>query len=602
MHISNTKNVEFSNAYGILCAAIKDDGGRQGLYPSFCRIPSGQKTKPHAHFESELFYIVSGSGWIEVEHEKAEVRTGDLTRIPPFSRHELTNTGEQELVFLSVYSEDFEIPRLPISTVVTAAPPTPNGPLHIGHISGPYLASDIAARYLRLRSSQVRSHSGTDDHQNYVFEKAHTLGLEAEVFRKQMRSRIQLGLQKMQINFDEFIEPKTDIEYENKIQAFAMRAVDSGVITKENIDFPYCKKCDHALVDALIEANCPSCEEPSRGGCESCGVVAPPQDLLHAKCARCGEIADRKLTSVYTFSLSSYLPLIREELFQLNLPVRLQMLIARVTAMKDLKVLLTHPERTKQGLRLAGTDHALHVWFEMAAHYEDFSLSPEKWIHFFGFDNSFHYLLFIPALLRALNPKAKLPDAVITNEFLLLDGQKFSTSRGHAIWADEFVGNTDHLRLYLSQQRPSNFQADFTLENFRSFSLELEGQMQRLIARARLVAENSNERTQIHISHATLVNCNRFTRDLELFLAPMSFDLRRASRQLISFIDLTLQSFNSGQDIAADERLMLRVLATVMLPIMPTEAENILNALEEESRVWMSDWANARTNARSKSI
>ncbi|WP_368737243.1 class I tRNA ligase family protein, partial [Acinetobacter baumannii] len=36
-----------------------------------------------------------------------------------------------------------------MSYLVTAGPPTPNGDLHLGHLSGPYLAGDILTRYLR---------------------------------------------------------------------------------------------------------------------------------------------------------------------------------------------------------------------------------------------------------------------------------------------------------------------------------------------------------------------------------------------------------------------------------------------------------------------
>ena len=253
--------------------------------------------------------------------------------------------------------------------------------------------------------------------------------------------------------------------------------------------------------------------------------------------------------------------------------------------MKDLKVLLTFPAASEHELRLPETDQALHVWFEMAAHYEGFSLADQSWIHCFGFDNSFYYLLFIPSLLRALNSQAKLPDAVITNEFLLLDGMKFSTSREHAIWADEFNGNTDHLRLYLSLHRPATLQCDFKIEKFRSFSADLEAQLQILKQRAKCVAQKSKNKTP----QTALLNCNRFTRDMELFLSPKNFDPRRASRHLLALIDVTI---HSSED-ASGERLMLQALGTLMSPFMPNESEALLEALNESSRMWFTDWARA---------
>ncbi|MBC7542012.1 MAG: class I tRNA ligase family protein [Candidatus Sericytochromatia bacterium] len=56
-------------------------------------------------------------------------------------------------------------------TLVYAAPPTPNGGMHRDHLSGPYLAADVLARYLRLRQVDVRFHTGTDDHESHVAVK-----------------------------------------------------------------------------------------------------------------------------------------------------------------------------------------------------------------------------------------------------------------------------------------------------------------------------------------------------------------------------------------------------------------------------------------------
>ena len=48
--------------------------------------------------------------------------------------------------------------------LVTAALPYANGPLHIGHIAGCYLPSDIYVRYLRLMNRDVKFICGSDEH------------------------------------------------------------------------------------------------------------------------------------------------------------------------------------------------------------------------------------------------------------------------------------------------------------------------------------------------------------------------------------------------------------------------------------------------------
>ncbi len=584
MKISRLTSAQFSESYGILCSFFPKLGDRDGLYSTFCQIPPGGMTIAHAHCEAEFFYMVSGCGLISIDDEIEKVYQGDLIRIPSLLKHELKNIGSEDLIFLSVYSEDIETPLLPTSIVITSAPPTPNGPLHLGHISGPYLASDILARYLRLCSLDVCSHSGTDDHQNYIIEKAHSIQIKPENFRRQIRSRIQNGFAAMCIAFDEFIEPKTDTAYQNKILDFVQRAIELRVIEKEFIELPYCTYCNDTLVDARINGNCPFCKAVGHGVCENCGMVVPPHDLQNASCSRCNNPADKKSFSVYTFALSKYLPAIQKELSQLSLCPRLRDLIERVLEMKNFKILLTYPDASgDHGLTLPGSEQLLHVWFEMAAHYEQFALSQAFWVHCFGFDNSFYYLLFIPALLRAMNPKAKLPNAVITNDFLQLDGFKFSTSREHAIWADEFAGNVDHLRLYLSLYRPSTVAEDFSSEKFQQFSFDLEKQLQQLNQRARVVAKQKQD----SVLSQKLIVCNRATRDMEFLLSPTNVDLRRASRGLVSFIDLTLQSMTTS----SSEKMMLHTLATFMIPFMPQESRRLFNSLEENVSTWVKDWS-----------
>lgn len=605
MEIFNLNESQYTQNYGIFCASLNKSQERKGLYPTFCRVPPNGKTLVHSHFEPEVFFIISGRGEIAIGSERKSVKENDIIRLPPFTEHELNNTGSQELTFLSIYSEDFEIPLVPRSALVTAAPPTPNGPLHLGHISGPYLASDIISRYLRQREASVHSHCGTDDHQNYVTEKAHSLSLDPEVFRKKMRERIKNGLKSLNINFDEFIEPKTDSAYQTKILNFTQRAIHSGIIQEESLELPYCAHCKDLLIDSLILGTCPSCGDSSHGGCESCGLVVPPQDLLNSHCTRCQNRPEKKLTSVYTFNLSHYLSDILEDVIHRpSLSPHLLQMIERVTKIKDLKVLISLPNSHGIGLKIPQTNQTLHVWFEMAAHYEQFALNQSSWIHCFGFDNGFYYLLFIPALIKALNPEAKFPQSVLTNEFLLLDEQKFSTSRNHAIWADEFNGNTDHLRLYLSLQRPSHLQSNFSLKDFESFSLNLEIQIQNLLRRASILrekdfCENRHNNVSDKISHRTmakpwgdiqpslLLACNRVTREIERLLSPTSFDVRQAARIILSFIDSTLQQKDSGRS----EKLMIQTLATIMAPLMPATSDSLLKELNVSSRQWVTDWA-----------
>ncbi|MBL7555732.1 MAG: class I tRNA ligase family protein [Bdellovibrionaceae bacterium] len=573
MNISSFNKVEFKSAYGILCHSVTNLGPSDALKPTFCVVKPGDHTTPHAHFEPEIFFIIRGQGIMTIGENSRLIQSGDLVKIPSFTTHQLTNTQNEPLEFLSVYTDSLDLPKIPPQVLITAAPPTPNGPLHLGHISGPYLAADIVARYLKLKNADVFTHSGTDDHQNYVSEKAHSLNRTTEEFRFGRRARIKRGLLNMDISFDEFIEPSTDDAYQNKIRVFFDRAVKSKVIEKETLSIPHCESCELTLVDVHADGICPNCQSPSRGGCESCGIVVAPYNLLNIQCGHCGKTASSKPTEVYTFNLSQHLPLILKDLQKLPLSGRIKQLVSLVESQSNLKVLVAYPTNEPIGIKVA--DQTLHVWFEMAAHYESHATQSRYWIHSFGFDNSFYYLLYIPTLLRAMNPSARLPDVVLTNEFLLLDGTKFSTSRGHAIWADEFEGNTEHLRLYLTHIRPSQHPTDFSMDAFNAFSKDLKMKLDKLFQQLNDLSDIGSEMPK----EQTLFQIQKFTRDLDLLFG--MGDLRSAAHLIVAYLDSAIH----GHDDVVNFSAKANALAQGLSPFMPETSNRILRLLELETNL-----------------
>ncbi len=61
--------------------------------------------------------------------------------------------------------------------LVTSALPYANGPVHIGHLAGVYIPSDIYVRYLRLRGEDVVSVCGSDEHGVPITIKARQEGV-----------------------------------------------------------------------------------------------------------------------------------------------------------------------------------------------------------------------------------------------------------------------------------------------------------------------------------------------------------------------------------------------------------------------------------------
>ena len=58
----------------------------------------------HVHFgEEQILYVISGEGIHVVNGEKENISEGMLLHCPPYSEHEVINTGTVDLVFLIIY-------------------------------------------------------------------------------------------------------------------------------------------------------------------------------------------------------------------------------------------------------------------------------------------------------------------------------------------------------------------------------------------------------------------------------------------------------------------------------------------------------------------
>src|SRR5689334_15718688 len=141
---------------------------------SLAVVTPGGRTMLHSHDPAETFFICRGAGTISVDHEAQSVGPGDVIYLPPGSVHDLRNDSHTEdLVFVSVFWKARTASALRATPrLIVPSPPTPNGPLHLGHLSGPCLLAGVFRRYCRARGIAARLVCLTDDHQSYVADRA----------------------------------------------------------------------------------------------------------------------------------------------------------------------------------------------------------------------------------------------------------------------------------------------------------------------------------------------------------------------------------------------------------------------------------------------
>jgi methionyl-tRNA synthetase len=376
------------------------------------------------------------------------------------------------------------------AVLVLTPPPTPNGPLHVGHLSGPYVAGDIAARALRAAGRDVITQCGLDEHQNYVLTRAEARAEPVADTVAHFAELIQAGFAAARIRYDLMLRPMTDSGYRGAVRRLLTELVDTKAVEVAPVTLAECGGCGRVLHHARVNGHCPSCVAGAAGGtCEGCGGFCTAVTLRNAHSTCCDAEPVPVEHTVPVLRLEEYRDRLCEFWARAVLPPRLRALIGSMldTGLPD--VPLAYP--TDWGITW-GDGLRVDVWAEMALanlYAPARHLDPEvhtladcvrAWrgiteqLLFLGIDNAFYYAVLIPAVHLAAGLPTGLtagPTGLVVNEFYRLTGAKFSTSRQHAIWAHEYLATEDAgaVRAFVSLDRPDRYESDFTPAAFAAF-------------------------------------------------------------------------------------------------------------------------------------
>jgi methionyl-tRNA synthetase len=374
-------------------------------------------------------------------------------------------------------------------TVIVIPQPTVNGPLHIGHLSGPYLAADVASRAARARGERVLTLAGVDVHPNYVLTKAELLGVDVDEMVAKYRAQIMAAFDGARIGYDAFLDPQ-DPRYQRAIAGMLRELVENGTVPMREYTLHQCSDCGRTLHHSYVVGKCPVCGTGSNGtSCEGCGGFTSAQILIDPSCARCGGSPRPMVTTVPVLRLEDYRDRLVSEWLQAEWPNRMRTVLQQYRHAPLPDIPLAYP--TNWGIECDGPLAGLRVDFptELGLSYlygPARALRPEAetlaervaawravdgvW-HFNGMDNTFYFAILYPAILAVAGVPGPKARGAVVNELYLLEGRKFSTSRNHALWADEFLAAEDPelVRLYLSWDRPDRYESDFTHESYRAF-------------------------------------------------------------------------------------------------------------------------------------
>ena len=179
--------------------------------------------------------------------------------------------------------------HMPEKILVSVAWPYCNGDMHIGHIAGAYLPSDIFARFHRLRGNDVLMVSGSDTHGTPITVRAEEEGITPREVVDRYHPRNTETLMRLGISFDLFTETDTENHWAVTQDLFKTH-LTHGYVYKDTMDQLYCVDCARWLADRYVEGTCPYCgHDGARGDqCDNCGRTYDAIQLVNPRCSYCG--------------------------------------------------------------------------------------------------------------------------------------------------------------------------------------------------------------------------------------------------------------------------------------------------------------------------
>ena len=380
-------------------------------------------------------------------------------------------------------------------TLITAALPYANGPVHIGHLAGVYVPADIYARYLRLKGEEVLMIGGSDEHGVPVTLRARKEGITPQDVVDRYHNIIKKSFEELGITFDIYSRTTSAIHHQFASDFFR-KLYDDGKL-EEITEEQYCDvETGEFLTDRNIVGTCPRCGAEGAYGdqCEKCGATLSPDELINpTNKNNPGHGLVKRPTKNWYLPLNQYQGWLREWILEGHKEWRpnvygqckswLDMDLQPRAMTRDLDWGIPVPVEGAEG-------KVLYVWFDAPIGYisntkelcdqqpERFG-SWEKWwqdpesrmIHFIGKDNIVFHCLIFPVMMKA-HGGYNMPDNVPANEFLNLEGDKISTSRNWAVWLHEYLvdlpGKQDVLRYVLTANAPETKDNDFTWKDFQA--------------------------------------------------------------------------------------------------------------------------------------
>jgi methionyl-tRNA synthetase len=408
--------------------------------------------------------------------------------------------------------------------------PYANGPRHIGHVSGFGVPSDIFARYMRMSGHDVLMVSGTDEHGTPILVEAEREALSPRELADKYNRVIVNDLRDLGLSYDLFTRTTT-LNHYAVVQDLFLGLYRNGYVVPRTTMGAVSPSTGRTLPDRYIEGTCPICGYPSARGdqCDNCGNQLDPIDLINPVSRINGETPKFTETEHFFLDLPSLAGSLGKWL-SARTDWRPNVLKFSQNLLEDLRPrAITRDLDWGVPVPLDGWRDQpmkrLYVWFDAVIGYLSASVEwakrsgdPDAWQHwwidpdargfyFMGKDNIVFHTVIWPGILLGHNGEGdhggtvgplgelRLPDEIVSSEYLTMSGSKLSTSRGKVIYVGDFLREfgPDALRYFIAVAGPETTDTDFTWAEFvRRTNFELANEWGNLVQRSISMAHRNN--------------------------------------------------------------------------------------------------------------
>lgn len=383
--------------------------------------------------------------------------------------------------------------------LITSALPYANGPKHIGHLAGAYLPADIYVRYLRAQKRDVVYVCGSDEHGAAITIQAMKENTTPRAIVDKYHAMLKSNMADLGISFDIYHRTSEPIHHETA-QEFFTALNNNGDLEQKETEQYYDEEAKTFLADRYIIGTCPVCGNDNAYGdqCEKCGTSLSPEQLINPRSTLSGNAPVKKSTTHWYLPLNKHEDFLRQWILEDHKEDWKANVVGQCKGWIEAGLQPRAVTRDLDwGVALppdvaGGEGKVLYVWFDAPIGYisatKQWAIDNDKdwkpyWqdkdtklVHFIGKDNIVFHCIIFPVMLKLHGDI--LPDNVPSNEFMNLEGDKMSTSRGWSIEMDDYINDfvkkenggdqmVDALRYYLTNIAPETKDSEFTWKGFQ---------------------------------------------------------------------------------------------------------------------------------------